>query len=445
MGGSVFPDQLAPITRIGGGEVRVDRALFSPVLVSDVTGDAVSRVHGAMSFGYLDASKPSTTLTRKLEVQNRSFFPLLYTVKPTLRYKDDKDTGAVSINVSPSTIYVGPFGSTKVTVKLSVDGTKLRPNLMNSSTGGNAIGPLTANEYDGYIVFEGYHHKVTMPWHILPRKSADVVAKLPGGHLPIDVTGNGSVSVENKGVGDAQMFAYSMLGTGTDRPGGARGEQAPTPDIRAVGVNTFGVDPGVCAATANFIWEFAFDMFERPAMPIGVWHEVDLDVNGDGLDDFQIYTRDVSGDTTLTDGRQATAVYNVNAGTVRLRSNSFFMEHATNSSTLITRVCGSDLGMTLANIGRPVTADFRAISWYWGTPQSHLGPFKIAPGGEEFSAEVPGAVLAYKQKGALAVRQWGLYPGTDPHAGVLLINNSALSDTNNGGATAASEAILLPK
>src|SRR5688572_1726929 len=38
--GSVLPDQLAPITRIGGGEVRVDRALFSPVFVHDVTGDA---------------------------------------------------------------------------------------------------------------------------------------------------------------------------------------------------------------------------------------------------------------------------------------------------------------------------------------------------------------------------------------------------------------------
>ena len=38
---SVLPDQLAPITRIGGGEVRVDRALFSPVIVHDVTGDAV--------------------------------------------------------------------------------------------------------------------------------------------------------------------------------------------------------------------------------------------------------------------------------------------------------------------------------------------------------------------------------------------------------------------
>ena len=58
----MLPDQLAPITRIGGGEVRVDRALFSPVIVSDVTGDKVSKIHGAMSFGYLDASKTNQVL-----------------------------------------------------------------------------------------------------------------------------------------------------------------------------------------------------------------------------------------------------------------------------------------------------------------------------------------------------------------------------------------------
>ena len=126
-------------------------------------------------------------------------------------------------------------------MKLTVDGTKLRNNLMNSGSRGNAIGPLTANEYDGYVVFQGRHHKVTMPWHILPRKSADVVAKLPGGHLPpVDpLTGVGTVPLENKGVGDAQIFAYSMLGTGPDTPRGERGDQAPNPTIRAAAVNTF--------------------------------------------------------------------------------------------------------------------------------------------------------------------------------------------------------------
>jgi hypothetical protein len=242
-----------------------------------------------------------------------------------------------------------------------------------------------------------------------------------------------------------QSYAYSLLGTGTARPPGERGAQAPTPDLRAVAINSFGVGAGVCAADANFIWEFAFNTFERPAMPIGLWYEVDLDVDpaaGNGTD-FFVYTRDVSGDQTLTDGRQATAIVNAHTGRLVLRSNSFWMEHATNSSTLVTRVCGSDLGLTLADSGRPMVADYRLTSWYWGTPESHLGPFNVTPGGEEFVGSVP--MLGYKQKGTLSVQQFGLFPGIDPNAGIMLINNSALSDTNNGGATAASEAILLAR
>jgi subtilisin family serine protease len=443
--GSVFPDQLAPITRIGGGEVRVDRALLAPAVVSDATGDAVSYVYGAMSFGYLDASRPKTVFERTLNLQNRSNKAQTYTVTPTLRYADDAN-GAVTMTVSPSSVTVGRNQFKRVKVKLVVDSTKLRDNLMNSSTGGIAIGPLTANEYDGYVVFQASDHTLTMPWHILPRKSADVVAKLPGGHMVTDpVTGAGTVAVENKGVGDAQVFTYATLGTGTDRPGGGRGEQSPTPDIRAVATNTFVAPAGFCTAQQNFIWEFAFNSFERPANPQGIWYEVDLDTNNDGNTDFFVYTRDVSGDTTLTDGRVATAVFNTQTGSLLMRSNFFFMEHATNSSTLVMRVCGSDLGLTLADVGKPMVADFRMTSWYWGTPESHLGPYLVTPFGEEFTASVSGDVLTYKQKGTLNVQQWEPFPGVSPYTGLMMINNSAFSDTNHGGATADSEAILLPR
>ncbi len=445
VGASVLPDQLAPITRIGGGEVRVDRALFSPVIVSDVTGDAVSRVHGAMSFGYLDASKPSTTFTRKLEVENRSFFPLVYTVSPTLRYQDDKDNGAVTMSVSPSRIVVHPFGSTKVTVKLTVDGTKLRNNLMNAGSLGNAIGPLTANEYDGYVVFKGLHHQVTMPWHILPRKSAEVVAKLAAGKLPVvdPLVGAGFVPLENKGVGDAQIFAYSALGTGPDTPRGDRGEGLPNPTIRTAAVNTFLTPAGVlCSVNPNFVWEFVFNMYERKALPVGTIHEVDLDVNGDGLDDFAVINQDVGGVTSLADGRQVTAVINLNTGASIAR---FFAEHATNSSNLILRVCGSDMGLTQAAIGVPMTANYFAFSWYFGGETSHLGPFALTPFGEEYTAAVPGDLLTYKQKGDLAFTQWPLFAATDPHVGVLLINNSDFSAASRGGATAKTEGLLLPR
>ena len=445
---TVLPDQLAPITRIGGGEVRVDRALLSPVIVSDVTGDKVSRVHGAMSFGLLDASKGNHVMIRKLEVENRTFFPLVYKVTPTLRYQDDKDTGAVTMSVSPSTIIVHPFGKTQVNVKLTVDGSKLRDSVMNSGSRGNAIGPLTTNEYDGYVVFQGSHHKVTMPWHILPRKSAEVVAKLPGGKLNIDPnTGTGTVALENKGVGNAQIFAYSMLGTGPDTPRGERGGQAPNPTMRAVAVNTFGTPAGaVCSVNPNFVWEFVFNMYERKASPVGTIHEVDIDVNGDGTDDFFVINQDVGGVTALTDGRQVTSVINAATGGSIAR---FFVEHGTNSSNVILRVCGSDMGLTQAAVGKPMRLSFYAYSWYFGGETSFLGPFMAAPGGEEFTAVVPGDTLAYKQKSDLAVTQWGLPAGADPAAGVLLINNSDFTffglSANTGGATRETEATLLPR
>ena len=98
-------------------------------------GDAVSKIYGAMSFGYLDASKTNHVFTRKLEVENRSFLPMVYAIKATQRYQDDADTGAMEISVSPSSIVVMPFSSTKVTVKLSVDGSKLRNNLIEFGSG----------------------------------------------------------------------------------------------------------------------------------------------------------------------------------------------------------------------------------------------------------------------------------------------------------------------
>jgi subtilisin family serine protease len=440
---SVLPDQLAPITRIGGGEVRVDRALFSPVLVRDATGDAVSKIYGAMSFGYLDASKTHHTFTRKLEVENRSILPMLYQVTPTLRYQDDKDTGAVKMTVSPSHIVVMPFSSTKVTVKLTVDGSKLRNNLMDAGGGGNAIGPLTANEYDGYVVFKGRHHEVSMPWHILPRKSADVKAKLPGGKLPaVDpATGLGTVALENKGVGDAQIYAYSVLGTGPDTPRGAPGQGQPNPTIRAAAINTFGVGAGFCAAEENFVWEFVFNMHERRALPVGTIHEVDIDVNNDGTNDYAVISQDLAGVTEISDGRQVAMSINLATGE---SVASFFVEHATNSSNLVLRACGSDLGLTLASVGQPMRATYYAYNWYFGgVVESALGPFKVTPGGEQYKAVVPGDLLAPKQKADLTFVQRGLLPSTDADAGLILINNSDFGPTSRGGATRETEGLLL--
>src|SRR5207253_3311900 len=62
----MFSSDLAPITRIGGGEVRVNAALNSTTAAWDEKADT-----GSLSFGYLATSKPKD-LNKKVDVRNYS-------------------------------------------------------------------------------------------------------------------------------------------------------------------------------------------------------------------------------------------------------------------------------------------------------------------------------------------------------------------------------------
>ena len=161
---------LAPITRIGGGEVRVDRALAAPTAAWDK--DVPS---GALSFGFIDVADETVTLTKTVEIRNLDNKNRTYTVKPTFRFADDVANGAVTVS-APATVQVKP-GQGKLTsfeVKLTIDGTKLRGNFMNSGSAGADPATLTTNEYDGYLVLDDGKHPIHLAWHVLPRKAARV-------------------------------------------------------------------------------------------------------------------------------------------------------------------------------------------------------------------------------------------------------------------------------
>jgi minor extracellular serine protease Vpr len=448
--GSVFPDQVAPITRIGGGEVRVDRALLSPALVTDVTGDEAGNAHGALSFGFVDGDKDKT-LTRKLRVQNVSATAQSYRITPNFRYLDDAQSGAVSMSLSTSRVSVPAGGYADVTVKLKVKGPKLRPNQMSAGILGNAIGPLTTNEYDGYIVFQAKDHKLTMPWHVLPRLASRVVSYDGHSFTPDATTGLASLKLANLGGGPAQFSSFSLLGTSPDIPEGARGAQMPNPDLRAVGVNTVivpGPSCGLAAGTQAFIWEFAFNLWERDASPVGTFLEVDLDTTGDGVVDYAILNQDQAGLTQLSDGRQVTAALRLSpTGTIVSQSIFFYVENATNTANTVLRVCGNQLGLTTADIGRPMGAMFFASSWYFNPIDESLGPFMITPLGEEFTGTPASDTLGELQSTQLAVQKYSLYPGTTPHQGVLVFTNSDFTPTtaNRGGSTAETEALIFTR
>jgi minor extracellular serine protease Vpr len=424
---------LAPITRIGGGEVRVDKAVAAPAAAWD--NDVPQ---GALSFGFVDVAEDTVTITKQVRVRNYSNKRLSYTVTPSFRFADDESNGAVSIS-APSTVSVGPGrgSDTLFDVSITIDGSKLRGNFMNSGSAGADPATLTTNEYDGYIVLDDGKHPLNLAWHVLPRKAARVTpettALVPGAFPQV-------IGLDNTGVGTAQNDAYALLATSPRLTVGGRGEQSPTPDIRALGINTYPVPAGFCSANPSFIWAFAVNTWERQQHLLPVSHQIWLDTNRDGTDDYVVLNRDASGLGTISDGRQLAWVLNLSTGAA---SAFFFAEHSTNTGNTVLLICGEQIGMNAANLlATNVNMAVLAQDFYFGGPSDLVEGLTVTPLGERFYGEpsdVPGNT---SNPAGLAVYDFGAFPGNSPELGLMLITNGDRGAGNRGGATKDTEALL---
>jgi subtilisin family serine protease len=435
--GGLVPDVVAPISRIGGGEVRVDRAVKATTTVNPQ--DSAGNWAGGLSFGFVDVSKASVTIKKQIRIENNSWSRRTFTITPTARYANDVTNGAVALSL-PTSVALGPMQGKNLTVTLTIDGTKLRNNLMNSGSGGNNPSLLTANEYDGYIVFTSPQETLTLPWHVLPRKDAKVSSR--GTELPIkDYSagyGVGTLPLKNSGIGTAQSDTYTLLAVSDNLPEGGAGQQSPTPDIRAFAVNT--VLTSSCAA--GFLWEFAFNDWERQTMPIGVIHEVDLDINRDGVFDYAVYNFDLSLSNAVSDGRQVTWAENL---TTHAAGASFYAEHSTNTGNTVLRVCGEQVGLAGADIlSRNVDAVAGTFDFFFGGPSDVLPDvYTITPYGEQFvgvADDMPGNTA-----GTLTAYDFGAFPGNTPELGLMVITNGDRGSSSRGGATQETEALLFAR
>ncbi|MDP2623229.1 MAG: S8 family serine peptidase [Actinomycetota bacterium] len=419
---------LAPITRLGGGEVRVDQAVGTPFAAWD---DAT--MSGALSFGFFDVSKDTVNLSRIVRVRNYSGSDQTFSITPTFRYANDVANGAVSVS-APAKVKVKAGQDGTFTVKLSIDGTLLRNNFMNSGNQGANPAVLTLNEYDGYIVLDNGSDQVHVAWQALPRKAAELKGRttlhFDGGVDVIDLT--------NKGVGTAQNDAYTLIATSPDDPEGAQGGQSPTPDIRAVGINTFPVPAGFCSSAASFIWAFAVNTWERQSHLVPVSHQVWLDTNQDGTADFVVLNRDLSGLGTIADGRQVTWAVNLTTNTA---SAFFFAEHSTNTGNTVLYICGEQVGLTGTDmLSTNVDIEVVAQDFYFGGPGDSVGGLTVTPLGEGFfgiPTDIPG-----KSAGTLTVIDFGPVPGNTPELGVMLVTNGDRGSGLRGGAVQGTEVML---
>lgn len=326
------PNQgLAPISRIGGGEVRVDRAITARAAAWDE-----DTLQGALSFGFIDVFEATHKLFKRIRIRNYSDDVIIYDIVSTFRYDDDEASAAVTVApLFPGAVRVGPKEDRTVTIVMTINGEALPDNFMNSGSQGGNGSALSMNEFDGYLILDDGEQPIHLAWHVLPRKAANVMVDTD--KLDFNADSTAEVTVTNEGVGLAQIDTFSLIAVSPNIPEGGQGELMQTPDIRAVGVATSEVGVGVCSESDSFLWRFAVSNWERTQHLVNVRHLVFLDTDQDGTDDYVVVTsdfNDASGD--LIDGRQLVNVVNLSNGE---SSSTFFAEHSTNTGKFSLEQC----------------------------------------------------------------------------------------------------------
>jgi len=304
---ALLPGGLAPITRIGAGELRVDKAIGLNAIAWNPDDESA-----ALSFGQVDAAFDGVVLVKKVRVQNFSNSSRTYSIARSFRYADDAASGAVSV-IAPGSVHVGPKGKTDFLVSLLIKGSKLPTWTLNGGTLGGNGAALNGPEYDGYITLTSGSEKLSLPWHVLPRKASATVAS------PFVKTKNGgSLTLLNLGVETGDYDVFSLTGQSPriprDELPGA-GDNFAIVDLQSVGVRhlpaaVFGAD----------YLEFAISTFGQRVHPnYPAEFDVYIDSNNDGTPDYVVFNTENGGFSAsgqnvvfianLTTGGAATAVF----------------------------------------------------------------------------------------------------------------------------------------
>lgn len=321
---ATLPGVLAPITRIGAGEVRVDRALSSTVAAWD-TRDLT----GSLSFGYYSATE-SRTLTRSVTVRNYGSTSRTLTVSPTFRYASDEASGAVTVR-APGSVNVRANSSTTFNVQLRVDASKLPVWTLNGGSQGGNGSLLQTVEFDGYVKLSDASGTISLPWHVLPQKSSDIVPSSSS------VAAGSSFTLVNNGAAASAVSVFSLTGTSGRVPVSTYpdpGDNFAVVDLKAVGVRQVG---------SNL--QFAVHTFGERAHPnYPAEFDIYIDTNNDGTPDFVVYNLENGGFGAT--GQNVVAAVNLATNA----SGVFFYSSADlNSANAVLTVPMSFLGITPAS------------------------------------------------------------------------------------------------
>jgi len=301
------PGVLAPLSRVGSGELRVDKAYGGTL----AAWDASNPLAVSLSFGTYRLAA-NQTFSKKVAIHNYSNVNRTLTISNT--YRDAPNNTGVTLTF-PSTVLVPANGTATVALSLKVTPASLPSWTLNGGKNGGTGSLLQTVEYAGLLNFSDSNDSANLAWHILPHQAANVVAatslSLGGNVTPLPLTNSGAPIA-----GPTDVF--SLTGTGTQFPASvlpAPGSSYAVINLRAVGVRLVCV-AGTTSCTGYGV-QVAVNTFGQRAHPdVPAEFDVNIDADNDGVDDYVIYNEDIGLATTGTStGQNGVFVANLITGT----------------------------------------------------------------------------------------------------------------------------------
>jgi minor extracellular serine protease Vpr len=328
---ALLPGALAPITRVGAGELRVDRSLA----LATGAWDAADPASVSLSVGSYRFSG-SQVFRKKIVVSNYSGAARTYNLSSSFRYANDAASGALNVSM-PATINVPALGNAVFTMTVTANANLLPNWVLNGGTQGGNGAALNDPEYDGFLTIQDATDTVRLPWHILPHKAANLTPSTTSAALGGNPTG--LLGLTNPGgATTGQVEVFLLTGTSPKLPATTLprpGDNFAIVDLKAVGVR------GVVSGGLPIVQFAATTWGERAHPNYPAEFDVLIDSNIDGVDDFAIFNTELGGFGVT--GQNVTTIVNL---ATRATSTFFFTVADLDSADAILTAPMANVGLT---------------------------------------------------------------------------------------------------
>jgi minor extracellular serine protease Vpr len=302
----------------GGGLVQAVGATATNVTVhGDEDGDL-----GLLSFGVAELTRDFRD-DRELIIRNHERWPAAFTATAT-------SAGGVphTVDLSSSTVSVRGHDESvlRMTLKVPAATAGATHDAAANVLFGDASGVITLTPESS----SNNGVSLNLPYYLVTRARSNVDADLRGDD-------NNSIRLSNRGgaiAGNGDFYAWGLKNPKT-------GTISAAFEPRAVGVQTNPVSP------TDSLLVFAVNTYGRFSNAASGEYDIFIDVNGDGVADFILFSGDLgSFQTGSASGQIATFLVNLKTGKITAQ---FLADAPTDGSTVLMPVFASHLGISPTN------------------------------------------------------------------------------------------------